>query len=176
MSHATCVQHALLHRPRGAEPGRDGQPWLHHGLRLLVAGSDLVHAGAYRRRSQALCCCRHLLHVRMLTLLFLPPSCLSMQLSGTPPFKGRRDREVLQAVRRGKYTLSGPKWDNVSEEGACIIERDSVLRVFSLCSPFSSFRAVKTLHTQSHRSRSPHWAAQPRISSATCWCTTPPSA
>jgi calcium-dependent protein kinase len=39
-----------------------------------------------------------------------------MLLSGTPPFKGRRDREVLQAVRRGKYTLSGPKWDNVSEE------------------------------------------------------------
>ena len=39
-----------------------------------------------------------------------------MLLSGTPPFKGRRDREVLQAVRRGKYTLSGPKWDAISEE------------------------------------------------------------
>lgn len=34
-----------------------------------------------------------------------------MLLSGTPPFKGKRDREVLQAVRRGKYTLSGPNWD-----------------------------------------------------------------
>jgi len=33
-----------------------------------------------------------------------------LQLSGTPPFKGRRDREVLQAVRKGKYTLSGPRW------------------------------------------------------------------
>jgi calcium-dependent protein kinase len=39
-----------------------------------------------------------------------------MLLSGTPPFKGRRDREVLQSVRRGKYTLSGPKWENVSDE------------------------------------------------------------
>jgi calcium-dependent protein kinase len=39
-----------------------------------------------------------------------------MLLSGTPPFKGRRDREVLQAVRRGKYTLSGPRWESISEE------------------------------------------------------------
>ena len=38
-----------------------------------------------------------------------------MLLSGTPPFKGRRDREVLAAVRKGKYTLSGPRWDSVSD-------------------------------------------------------------
>jgi calcium-dependent protein kinase len=39
-----------------------------------------------------------------------------MLLSGTPPFKGKRDQEVLQAVKRGKYTLSGPKWENISDE------------------------------------------------------------
>jgi calcium-dependent protein kinase len=46
-----------------------------------------------------------------------------MLLSGTPPFKGRRDREVLQAVKRGKYTLSGPKWDHISEEAKDFIRR-----------------------------------------------------
>ena len=52
-----------------------------------------------------------------------PPPPPPSQLSGTPPFKGRRDREVLQAVRRGKYTLSGPKWEAISEEAkVCCVE------------------------------------------------------
>lgn len=38
------------------------------------------------------------------------------QLSGTPPFRGKRDREVLEAVRRGKFSMSGPKWEHVSVE------------------------------------------------------------
>lgn len=38
-----------------------------------------------------------------------------MLLSGTPPFRGKRDREVLEAVRRGKFSMSGPKWDAVSD-------------------------------------------------------------
>lgn len=46
-----------------------------------------------------------------------------MLLCGSPPFKGKRDREVLQAVRRGKYTLSGPRWENVSKEAKDFIRR-----------------------------------------------------
>ena len=46
-----------------------------------------------------------------------------MLLSGSPPFRGRRDRDVLSAVRRGKYTLSGPRWENVSREAKDFIRR-----------------------------------------------------
>lgn len=44
-----------------------------------------------------------------------------MILSGTPPFRGRRDAEVLAAVKRGKYSLSGPRWEGVSEEAKSFI-------------------------------------------------------
>ena len=44
------------------------------------------------------------------------PSPSPWQLSGTPPFRGKRDREVLEAVRRGKFSMSGPKWEHVSLE------------------------------------------------------------
>jgi len=37
-----------------------------------------------------------------------------MLLTGTPPFKGRRDNEVLESVRRGKFSLSGARWEHVS--------------------------------------------------------------
>jgi calcium-dependent protein kinase len=38
-----------------------------------------------------------------------------MLLSGTPPFRGRRDADVLSAVRRGRFTLSGPAFEGVSD-------------------------------------------------------------
>ena len=40
-----------------------------------------------------------------------------MLLSGTPPFQGNRDSEVLNNVLRGKFTLQGEKWAGVSESG-----------------------------------------------------------
>lgn len=46
-----------------------------------------------------------------------------MLLSGTPPFKGRHDNEVLASVKRGKYTLSGRRWAHVSEEAKNFIRR-----------------------------------------------------
>jgi serine/threonine protein kinase/Ca2+-binding EF-hand superfamily protein len=39
-----------------------------------------------------------------------------MLLSGTPPFRGRTDGEILERVRRGRFTLSTPVWKGVSEE------------------------------------------------------------
>lgn len=63
-----------------------------------------------------------------------------MLLSGTPPFKGRRDREVLQAVRRGKYTLSGPRWDGISEEAKDFIRR---LLVYNPSKRATSEQAMK---------------------------------
>jgi calcium-dependent protein kinase len=32
---------------------------------------------------------------------------LYLLLSGVPPFKGRNDEQILQAVKKGKYTMSG---------------------------------------------------------------------
>jgi Ca2+-binding EF-hand superfamily protein len=46
-----------------------------------------------------------------------------MLLSGTPPFRGRRDREVLAAVRRGKFSLAGPRWEGVSDSAKDFIRR-----------------------------------------------------
>lgn len=46
-----------------------------------------------------------------------------MLLSGTPPFKGRHDNEVLSSVKRGKYTLSGRRWQHVSEEAKNFIRK-----------------------------------------------------
>lgn len=63
-----------------------------------------------------------------------------MLLSGTPPFKGRRDREVLQAVRRGKYTLSGPRWEGISEEAKDFIRR---LLVYNPSKRATSEQAMK---------------------------------
>jgi calcium-dependent protein kinase len=40
-----------------------------------------------------------------------------MLLSGTPPFAGARDSEVLNSVMRGKFTLQGEKWAGISEAG-----------------------------------------------------------
>ena len=71
-----------------------------------------------------------------------------MLLSGTPPFKGRRDREVLQAVRRGKYTLSGPKWDTVSEEAKDFIRH---LLVYNPSKRITAEQALKHVWLQKAR-------------------------
>ena len=36
-------------------------------------------------------------------------------LSGMPPFNGNNDNEVIEAVKRGEYILSGGVWDEVSD-------------------------------------------------------------
>lgn len=63
-----------------------------------------------------------------------------MLLSGIPPFRGRRDHEVLDAVRRGRYTLSGPRWAHVSEEGK------SFVRALLQWHPSARMSASEALH------------------------------
>lgn len=46
-----------------------------------------------------------------------------MLLAGVPPFKGRRDHEVLAAVKRGKFSLSGPRWEGISEDAKSFLRR-----------------------------------------------------
>ena len=85
----------------------------------------------------------------MVLIVALPPLLsLPLQLSGTPPFKGRRDREVLQAVRRGKYTLSGPKWDNVSEDAKDFIRH---LLVYNPAKRMTAEQALKHAWLQQAR-------------------------
>jgi calcium-dependent protein kinase len=38
-----------------------------------------------------------------------------MLISGTPPFAGSRDNEVLSSVMKGKFTLQGKRWEGISE-------------------------------------------------------------
>jgi calcium-dependent protein kinase len=72
-----------------------------------------------------------------------------MLLSGTPPFKGRRDREVLQAVKRGKYTLSGPRWESISEDAKDFIRH---LLVYNPAKRMTAEQALKHpwLHSAKH--------------------------
>ena len=44
-------------------------------------------------------------------------------LSGTPPFNGRDDREILRKVKVGKYNFDDPVWANVSKEAKKLIKR-----------------------------------------------------
>merc|ERR1712147_84005 len=36
-------------------------------------------------------------------------------LSGSPPFGGRNEKQIMTNVQTGKYNFSGPAWKNVSE-------------------------------------------------------------
>ena len=38
-------------------------------------------------------------------------------LTGTPPFNGRNDREILDRVKTGKYSMANPAFTNISENG-----------------------------------------------------------
>ncbi|XP_022592712.2 calcium-dependent protein kinase 1 [Cyclospora cayetanensis] len=44
-----------------------------------------------------------------------------MLLSGTPPFAGSTDQEILVKIRRCQYTFEGPRWQGVSPQAKCFI-------------------------------------------------------
>jgi len=44
-------------------------------------------------------------------------------LSGSPPFPGRDDREILRKVKVGKYNFDDPVWNSVSEEAKSLIRK-----------------------------------------------------
>jgi len=48
---------------------------------------------------------------------------LYILLTGTPPFPGKDDREILRKVKVGKYSFDDPAWLNVSDEAKRFIKR-----------------------------------------------------
>jgi len=48
---------------------------------------------------------------------------LYILLSGTPPFPGRDDREILRKVKLGKYSFDDPVWLNVSDDAKAFIKK-----------------------------------------------------
>ena len=48
---------------------------------------------------------------------------LYILLVGYPPFNGPDDKKIIDAVKKGKYTLDEPEWDDVSEEAVDLVRR-----------------------------------------------------
>lgn len=44
-------------------------------------------------------------------------------LSGCPPFKGQNEKEILEKVRCGKYSLASEEWQMISSEAKSMIEK-----------------------------------------------------
>jgi calcium-dependent protein kinase len=57
---------------------------------------------------------------------------LYIMLTGTPPFNGRNDREILQRVQQGKYSVSHPAFKIISDDARDLLDKmltfDSVKR------------------------------------------------
>ena len=48
---------------------------------------------------------------------------LYIMLAGKPPFGGQNDREIINNVRRGVYSLNGIEFDNISENAIDLIQK-----------------------------------------------------
>lgn len=48
---------------------------------------------------------------------------LYILLSGKPPFYGDDDKEILNSVKVGTYSLSGPEWKNISQDAKDLIKK-----------------------------------------------------
>lgn len=44
-------------------------------------------------------------------------------LCGYPPFNGANDKQIIEAVIRGKFTLDEPEWDDISDEAKDLVKR-----------------------------------------------------
>mmetsp|Transcript_19165 Transcript_19165/g.18298 ORF Transcript_19165/g.18298 Transcript_19165/m.18298 type:complete len:237 (+) Transcript_19165:401-1111(+) len=49
--------------------------------------------------------------------------CMYIILTGNPPFDGESDMEILQNVKRGKYTLEGSEFEHLSEEAMDLLTK-----------------------------------------------------
>ena len=47
---------------------------------------------------------------------------LHILLSGLPPFKGKNEKEILDNVKLGYFSLSGPEWKAVSKEAKMLLK------------------------------------------------------
>jgi len=48
---------------------------------------------------------------------------LYVLLSGTPPFPGKNDKEIIKNVQKGVYDFNGEEWENISDEAKDLINK-----------------------------------------------------
>jgi calcium-dependent protein kinase len=48
---------------------------------------------------------------------------LYILLCGYPPFNGANDKQIIESVLKGKYTLDEPEWDDISEDAKDLVRR-----------------------------------------------------
>lgn len=48
---------------------------------------------------------------------------LYILLSGKPPFDGNDDKEIVNSVRIGTYSMSGPEWKSISNDAKDLIKK-----------------------------------------------------
>ena len=48
---------------------------------------------------------------------------LYILLCGEPPFNGETDAEIVENIKGGEYTLSGPAWEGISQEAKDLLTR-----------------------------------------------------
>jgi calcium-dependent protein kinase len=48
---------------------------------------------------------------------------LYILLSGKPPFDGNDDKEIVNSVRIGTYSISGPEWKSISNDAKDLIKK-----------------------------------------------------
>lgn len=49
--------------------------------------------------------------------------CMYILLSGTMPFGGRNEKEIIQGIMRGNYQLTGGNWDRISPQAKNLIRK-----------------------------------------------------
>jgi len=48
---------------------------------------------------------------------------LYILLCGYPPFNGQNDKQIIENVLRGKFTLEEPEWDEISHEAKDFVSK-----------------------------------------------------
>jgi calcium-dependent protein kinase len=77
---------------------------------------------------------------------------LYILLCGYPPFNGANDKQIIEAVLRGKYTLDEPEWEDISEEAKDLVRK---MLEYDPAKRISAAEALQhkwiKLHTQSEK-------------------------
>ena len=62
-------------------------------------------------------------HCSKATDVFAAGVVLYILLCGHPPFHSKSNREVLERTCRGQYSMTGPVWDEVSENAKDLVRK-----------------------------------------------------